>query len=251
MSLLFRESFFSSPLHVLHIRGRTAFLALEIGAAAGHSDGGQGFVDLLTREWAADFDEDNDVAQLVGAELDALKREVPLPPTTTMALVLFPTGVERALQRSRARNARSLLGYIHATILSRVISLSVRDDDDSSGGAPAEAPPPAGLPKRTALVVRTPAIREAIALAKELQALVAQLQHLADTQAALGEKQDRLQRQVLGYKALIRLAEELYALKVISIGDYCAIHLEAVEILLGGEIGTPLPPFHTDASAAA
>lgn len=251
MSLLFRESFFSSPLHVLHIRGRTAFLALEIGAAAGHSDGGQGFVDLLTREWAADFDEDNDVAQLVGAELDTLKREVALPPTTTMALVLFPTGVERALQRSRARNARSLLGYIHATILSRVISLSARDDDDSSGGAPAEAPPPAGLPKRTALVIRTPAIREAIALAKELQALVAQLQHLADTQAALGEKQDRLQRQVLGYKALIRLAEELYALKVISIGDYCAIHVEAVEILIGGEIGTPLPPFHTDAGAAA
>ena len=251
MPVLFRESFANLPLHVLHLRGRTAFLALEIGAAAGHSDGGQGFIDLLIREWAADFDEDDDVAQLVGTELDALKREVPLPPTTTMALVLFPTGVERALQRSRARNARSLLGFIHGKILSRVISLGVTDDDDSSGGAPAEAPPPAGLPKRAAAVLRTPAIREAVALAKELQALVAQLQHLADTQAALGEKQDRVQRQVLGYKALLRLAADLRALNLISDFEYGALHIEAVEVLLGGEIETSLPPFHTDASAAA
>lgn len=251
MPVLFRESFADRPLHVLHLRGRTAFLALEIGAAAGHSDGGQGFIDLLTREWAAAFDEDDDVAQLVGTELDALKREVPLPPTTTMALVLFPTGVERALQRSRARNARPLLGFIHAKILSRVISLGVPDDDDSSGGAPAEAPPPAGLPKRAAALLRTPAIREAIALAKELQALVAQLQHLADTQTALGEKQDRVQRQVLGYKALLRLAADLRALNLISDFEYGALHIEAVEVLLGGEIETSLPPFRTDASAPA
>jgi hypothetical protein len=252
MSVLFHDRFADTTLHVLHVRGRTAFLALEIGAAAGHSDGGQGFVDLLTREWAASFDEDEDVAQLVGAELDALKREVPLPPTTTTVIVLFSTGVDRALQRSHARNARALLGFIHGRILSRVISLAAgRDDDDTSGGAPAEAPPPGPLPKRAALLVRTPAIRDAIALAKELQVLVAQLQHLADTNAALSDKQDRIQRQVLGYKALIRLAEELRALKLISVVEYSALHVEAVEILLGGEIETSLPPFRTDASAVA
>ena len=161
MSVLFHDRFADTTLHVLHIRGRTAFLALEIGAAAGHSDGGQGFVDLLTREWAASFDEDEDVAQLVGAELDALKREVPLPPTTTTVIVLFSTGVDRALLRSHARNARALLGFIHGRILSRVISLAGGRDDDSSGGAPAEAPPPSGLPKRAAVLVRTPAIRDA------------------------------------------------------------------------------------------
>ena len=251
MSVLFHDRFADTTLHVLHIRGRTAFLALEIGAAAGHSDGGQGFVDLLTREWAASFDEDEDVAQLVGAELDALKREVPHPPPTTTVIVLFSPGVDRALLRSHARNARALLGFIHGRILSRVISLAGGRDDDSSGGAPAEAPPPSGLPKRAALLVRTPAIRDAIALTKELQVLVAQLQHLADTQAALGEKQDRIQRQVLGYKALLRLAADLRALNLISDFEYGALHIEAVEVLLGGEIETSLPPFHTDASPSA
>lgn len=250
MSVLFRETFNGVAFHVLQIRNRTAFLALELGAAAGFSDGGQGFVDLITREWAASFDEDDDLAQLVGAELETLTREVPLPPTTTMALVLFPTGVERALQRSHARYSRSLLGFIHAKVLSRVISLGAgRDEDEGQSGAPATAPPPTSGAKRTS--ARSPTLRDTVVVTTELRALVGDLQTLADTNHGVAELHDLLQRQVQGYEALIRLAIELRALRLISEEQYAALRVEAVEELLGRSLETTLPPFNDLAHTAA
>ena len=143
MSVIFNLPFFDFTIHVLRIRGRVAFVARNLGLAAGYSDGGQGFIDLIVREWAASFDEDDDIAQITGADLEVLKREVPLPDDTNMELVLFASGVDRALTRSRARNARSLLGFLHSDVLSQVHTLYGTDPDDGSqGGAPAAPQPP-------------------------------------------------------------------------------------------------------------
>ena len=64
MCLLFQAGFDGHPIHVLHLRGRVAFLAIELGAAAGYEEDGQRFVDQLVREWAPSLEEDDDVAQL-------------------------------------------------------------------------------------------------------------------------------------------------------------------------------------------
>lgn len=250
MSVLFRAKFNDVLIHVLHIRGRTAFLATELGAAAGYSDGGQGLVDQIVREWAPSFDEDDDLAQVVGAELEQLKREVPLPPTTTMALVLFTTGAERALQRARVRHARALLGFMHAEVLSRVISLGGGAGDGGEGGAPANAPPPFPSRKRGA-AFRMPTAAEIIAVGGELNKLLAGLNELAENNRETADVYNELQRQVHGYEALTRLAVDLRTLGLISNIEYAALRVEAVELLLGRPIETPLPPFHETAQSAA
>lgn len=251
MSVLFRAKFNEVIIHVLHIRGRTAFLATELGAAAGYSDGGQGLVDQIIREWPASFDEDDDVAQLVGAELEQLKREVPLPPTTTMALVLFTTGAERALQRARARHARSLLGFLHAEVLSRVISLGGgTGGEGGGGGTPAEAPPPFPSRRRGAARFRMPTA-ELLAVGGELNKLLSGLTELAENNRETADVYNELQRQVHGYEALTRLAVDLRSLGLISNVEYAALRVEAVELLLGRPIETPLPPFHETAHSAA
>ncbi len=123
MSLLFIAQFEHVRLHVLQLRGRPALLAHEVGAAAGCLNGGQSFLRSVRREWAELLHEDDDVAEVTGAELDAIRREVPMLGEAQAALVLFPSGVEKTLSRSTARFALPLLGFLHAEVFSRVGTL--------------------------------------------------------------------------------------------------------------------------------
>lgn len=254
MSVLFTVPFDGVIIHVLQIRGRTGFLARDLGMAAGYVDEGQGFIDLICREWASSLDEDDDIAQLVGAELDVLKREVPLPPTTTTALVLFSTGAERALLRSRVRNARSLLGFLHSEVLSRVVSLGqapTGDDDDGSGGAPvsptAPLPRVAAPPPPRVTLLFPPALTEAVNQLSEAQDRLA---NAAETQRETARLTDALERQLRAYEVLSRLAGDLREMDLISCDQWAALRVEAAEELLGRRLRSPLPSFGDETANA-
>lgn len=223
-------------LHVLQIRNRTAFLARELGLAAGASDDARGFLDNIVREWAASLEEDDDVAQLVGAELDVLKREVPLPADTTMEL--FATGAERVLTLSRLRHSRSLILFLHAEVLSRVLTLH-DPDDGGQNGAPASPGSTAGraAPKPAASPTPNPAEASPTML---WTYLIVGLSEVADKQERTVAASERLCRSVVAFDAINKLAEELVHY---DIGDdaYCKLRWEAVEELLGRRLRTPFP----------
>ena len=117
MYLLFRAAFDVHPIHVLQVRGRTAFLASEIGSAAGHCEDGATFLDLVNGDLAPSLHEDDDVAQLTPVELAALRREVPV--VGDSVLVLFRSGAEKALPRSGARHATALLAFLRRQVFPR------------------------------------------------------------------------------------------------------------------------------------
>ncbi len=249
MSVLFTVLFETSTIHVLQIRGRTAFVARNLGQAAGYSDGGQGFIDLIVREWAASFEEDDDIAQITGADLDVLKREVPLPDDTNMELVLFASGIDLALTRSRARNARSLLGFLHSAVLSQVHSLygAIDPDDGNQGGAPAapqaplaeEAPSPCPQARPTLRVTSVERVVDMIQ-----QDLVG---HFADidsegrsveiTVERVSEREPGDQRE---FEALVQLAEDLREEQMITDQEWRDLRVEAVEFFLGRPLRTQL-----------
>lgn len=260
MSVIFTLPFFEFTIHVLRIRGRVAFVARNIGLAAGFSDGGQSFIDLIIREWAASFEEDDDIAQITGADLDVLKREVPLPDDTNMELVLFASGVDHALTRSHARNARSLLGFLHSNVLARVHTLyggDDTDDDGSQGGAPAA--PQAPIAEVTASV--QPGCRITWHVVSRGDAASGLEQELLNAFAALdGVTEDlpgptaeaRPGRQPLderGFEVIVKLAEDLYEENMISDEEWRDLRVEAAELFLGRPLrtrlsfGTPNLPF--------
>lgn len=252
MSVTFTLPFFEFTIHVLRIRGRVAFVARNIGLAAGFSDGGQSFIDLIIREWAASFEEDDDIAQITGADLVVLKREVPLPEDTNMELVLFASGVDRALSHARARNARSLLGFLHSEVLSRVHTLyggKDTDDDGSQGGAPAA--PQAPLAEATASV--QPGCRITWHVVSRGEATTGLEQELLNAFAALDTEElpgptaeARPERQPVdqrGFEALVQLAEDLYEENVITDQEWRALRVEAAEELLGRRLRTQLVTF--------
>lgn len=145
MSLLFKTEFLGHPLHVLDIRGRAAFFAHEIGAAAGYLFGGDRFVTLLTREWAESLEDDDDVAFLTGREFERVKRETGLPLSTRERLILFAPGVRKALMKSSARLAVQLQRHLDEFVFPRVAAEgAIRDAECDSDGEPdpSPAPPP-------------------------------------------------------------------------------------------------------------
>ena len=139
MSLAFITHFDHVVLHVLAVRGRPALLAHEVGVAAGYRDSGQAFVRSIRTEWNESLNEDDDLAELSGAELNAIKREVTTLAEANNVLVLFPSGVEKALGRTHVRGAQALLGFLNARVYSQVVSLG-----RAGVGAPI---PPAASPE--------------------------------------------------------------------------------------------------------
>jgi hypothetical protein len=219
---MFKTEFNGQPIHVLQVRGRTAFLAQEIGAAAGYAEGGRRFVQLIVHEWAASLDEDDDIAQITGAELAAIRREVPLPETATVALVLFTFGVERTLTRADARYAKPLLGFLHKDVLSRVISLAAeptpkatRDDDSDGDSGPTAPPPPAG----------------------SLWDVVGMMR------VTTGLRQLEVTSRLLRYHGVRRLGAKLLDEGMIDEGTAADLEVEALEVLLGRPLRTRLPRF--------
>ena len=240
MILQFQFVFNETLVHVLHLRGRTAFLATELGAAAGYGEGGRRFVDLIIHEWAPSLDEDDDIAQITGPELAALRREVPLPKNATLALVLFRTGAERTLMRADAKFAKPLLGFLYKEVLSRVVTLAEEapkaaaapddaDDDDTddtegdSTEAPTAAPPRARLWDLAACDHASAQLRR------------------VEISAAL-----------VRYHAVLRLTEQLVEDGFIDEGTAADLKVEAVEVILGRPLFTPLHRFGAaDAPRAA
>lgn len=250
MCLLFQAGFDGHPIHVLHLRGRVAFLAIELGAAAGYEEDGQRFVDQLVREWAPSLDEDDDVAQLTGKELEALRRDLPALPPTPSLLVLFATGAVTSLLRSRARFARGLVRFLHDEVLSRVLTVRPAHgptDDDSGGAAPAAPPRPpftlhvVAMGRETTRETPTDApIPEGPAmehpLAAELDRSRRQVRRLREL---LGD----VYGLVSGVDALERLAVDLRGEGLIDDQQWAALRVEAVEERLGRRIRAPLPTF--------
>lgn len=144
MSLLFRADLLGHPLHVLEIRGRAAFLAHEIGAAAGHGDNGNRLIDVLMHAWATAFEEDEDLAFLDGRDLARVRRETGVPYRQGRVLVLFPRGVEKALDRSDARYAGILREHLERVVYPRVAEFYV---SRSATRAPAPQEATSGAPR--------------------------------------------------------------------------------------------------------
>lgn len=238
MSVLFTAFFNEHPITVLHIRGRTAFLANELGIAAGYADDGQRFVDQIVREWAACLDEDDDVAQVVGNELGVLKREVPLPPNTTTALVLFPTGAERCLVRSHARAARKLVCFLHDEVLSRVIAFN-HANTPARGGTDDGSPPPAPPPPRVSTALEN-------AMRGDRPPAKSPMKEAADKLNAAVKRLNAIDRRKEHYREMIRLAQELRGQDLITTDQWAALRVEAVEELLGRPLRASLPPFGLD-----
>lgn len=251
MCLLFEADFDGHPIHVLHLRGRVAFLALELGAAAGYEGDGQRFVDQLVREWAPSLDEDDDVARLTGKELEALRRELPALPPTPSVLVLFATGAVTSLLRSRARFAGGLVRFLHDEVLSRGLTIRPAGgptDDGRGGAAPAALPRPPftlhvaamgresipGTPMEEAPIGEAPTT--ALPLVAELDRARRQVRRL---RALLGE----VYGLVSGVDALERLAVDLRGEGLIDDAQWAALRVEAAEERLGRRLRAPLPTF--------
>lgn len=111
MPLLFDARFRDTPLHVLELRGRPAFFAREVGAAAGYLDA-EDFVDRIAREWGESLEVDDDLAFLTPSELRGVHREIPAVRADDRTLVLFASGVDKTLARSHARHARPLRDFL-------------------------------------------------------------------------------------------------------------------------------------------
>lgn len=147
VSLLFKTKFLGHTLHVLDIRGRVAFIAAEMGVAAGHLFGGDRFLTQLTREWAELLEDDDDVAFLTGRESERVRREAGLSLSTRERLVLFAPGVRKALAKSNARLAAELQRFLDEDVYPRVAAeKAIRDPDErgangSSNGSPTTPPP--------------------------------------------------------------------------------------------------------------
>lgn len=205
MSLAFITHFDHILLHVLVVRGRPALFAHEVGAAAGYRDAGQSFVRSIRTEWNECLHEDDDVAELTGSELTAIKREVPTLGDSAAVLVLFPSGVEKVLGRTHVRGASSLLGFLHARVFSQVVSLGRA----GAGTAPAEPERPTEAPAPP------------------------------DTETAASPTDSR--RRFAEYLA-IRCFAALVLKYEEDVGEYLNLERQALEVFLGREVELLTPP---------
>ena len=219
MSVLFIEHFDHHPITVLEVRGRPAFLPCELAVAAGYAEEGKRFFDQIFWEWAQSLDEDDDVAQLVGAELAAIKREVPAFAEASVGVVLFPTGAERCLRRSHARRARELVTFIHGTLLPRFVQLTLGEVTPTARPAGSTSLAKAMEGART----RKTAIRDAFMQLRRL-----------------GVKFQKVDEQKQGYRELVHLADALREDHVVTHEEWGALRVEAVEHLLGHSLRTRL-----------
>lgn len=238
MSLVFTAHYDGHPISVLELRGRVAFLPHELGIAAGYIGDGQRFVDQIVHEWAESLDDDDDIAQIVGKELDALKREVPIPPSAHSALVLFPTGAERCLLRSRARCSRDLIRFLQEDVLSRVVAYN-HANTPARGFSPDDEP----APPRVVPLGPKSALQRAMHGDAPKKSL---LQEALDRLTAANRKVNDSATRQARYREMIRLASDLRDEGLVNDEQWAALRVEAVEELLGRSLRASLPPFGLD-----
>lgn len=252
MSVLFTVPFLDVPIHVLYLRGRTAFIARELGAAAGYSDDGQPFLDLICQDWPASLEDDDHIATVTGKELAAIKREVELPEGTSALLVLFAQGALITLLRSRTKHAKRLIGFL-LRLLARAEAYAAGEPipgdtgGDDQGGAPV-APQPV-LPPAPAVVATTtipnllPTIEQMRGLTTDMRAMLRELADLFDRHYEAAELQADQNRRLLAFEVLRNLAFNLRTLELVSNEQWAALEVEAVEELLDRPLRSPIPRF--------
>lgn len=104
--------FDDSTVHAVLWRGRWTWRGAEVGAAIGYADGAR-LVDKIRGEWAEDFREGKDYEVLRGSDLREFKGLSPEsgesgPDRSPSLLVLFESGIDRALILSRTEKGRRL-----------------------------------------------------------------------------------------------------------------------------------------------
>ncbi|MFZ5480654.1 MAG: hypothetical protein ACOZNI_28080 [Myxococcota bacterium] len=217
MTVLFTVDFDDQPITVLEVRGRPAFLPRQLAIAAGYSAPGQRFVDQIVRDWAGSLEEDEDIARLDGAELAALRRDLPDWPDVRDGLVLFLRGASKCLRVARVRRSLALADFLGDTVLPRFV------------GAVGSSPPLA----RTALA-RAMAGEEVPSGSKAaLAEAVAKLK-------ALGVRFRKADDRKGEYRELVQLADALREDHVVTHEEWGALRVEAMEHLLGRPLRTRL-----------
>ncbi len=259
MSVLFVIPFLDIPIHVLYLRGRTAFIARELGAAAGYSDAGQPFIDLICKEWPASLEDDEHIATVTGKELAAIKREVELPEGTTELIVLFPLGAMLTLLRSNARNAKKLIGFLVRTVFARAEAYAAGEPfpgdtgGDDQGGAPL-APQPVPSPEipappTPATSILLPTIEQMRGLTGDMRGMLADLADLLERHYEEAEVQADQHRRLFAFEVLRNLAFNLRTLELVSNEQWAALEVEAVELYLDRPLRTRLPRFDDTSDA--
>jgi hypothetical protein len=217
VTVLFTVDFDDQPVTVLEVRGRPAFLPRQLAIAAGYTAPGQRFINQIERDWAGSLEEDEDLTRLTGAELAALRRDLPDWPDVREGLVLFLAGADRCLRAAHVRRSVALADFLADTVVPRFV------------GAVGSSPPLARTALARALAgERAPtSTKSALADAvNKLKALGGRIQKLPDTEQ--------------GYRALLKLADDLREDNVVTHEEWGALRVEAVEHLLGRGLRTRL-----------
>ena len=107
-----RVEFHDRTVTAVCFRGRWTFRAAEVGLAIGYADGAR-MVDKIRGEWSDEFAEGKDYDLLRGAALKEFKRLSPesgdsAPDRTPSLLVLYESGIDRALILARTPRGREL-----------------------------------------------------------------------------------------------------------------------------------------------
>ena len=122
--------FEGKPIHTLTVGGRPAWIARELGAVLGYTNGGKRLASKLTRDWSEDFVAGKDFAMLVGDELAAVKAQGRLvSPSARGLLVLFESGLHMALVKTHMPLGRRLRRFLVDEVLPQLARTGACDPD--------------------------------------------------------------------------------------------------------------------------
>lgn len=155
-----RVEFHDRVVTVVGFRGRATFRAAEVGEAIGYSEG-RILVDKIRGDWRDEFREGKDYDVLRGAGLREFKRLSSLalesgPDRSPELLVLYPSGVDRALILARTPLGRELRDLLVDHVLPQL-----RESGTATlPGAPTPAP---ALTAETAAQFLEPLVSDIVA----------------------------------------------------------------------------------------
>lgn len=110
------------PIHTLTVGGRPAWVAREVGAVLGYTNGGKRLAGKITQDWAEDFVAGKDFAMLVGAELAAVKAQGDVvSPSAKGVLILFESGLHMALVKTHMPLGRRLRRFLVDEVLPQLV----------------------------------------------------------------------------------------------------------------------------------
>lgn len=122
------SDFEGTPLTTITYKGRPAWIAREIGAAVGYSEGGKQLVRNITGDWANEFVDDDDFVSIAGAELADIKEalrpggDFPLGESTLSSrasalVLLFEPGLNIALMKTNKPEGVRLRRFLATDVM--------------------------------------------------------------------------------------------------------------------------------------